>query len=91
MNQTVTHSPTDAQIDIQGRQVVLLFPDQPAVHFSLDLPDIRCAGYSPTYTYKAWMWCVYVNALHAAQIKMGYERNHKLFRKIWKRIKKLRR
>ena len=89
MNQTVTHSPTDAQIDIQERQVVLLFPNQPAVHFSLDIPDLRCAGYSPAYTYKAWMWCAYINALHAAQIKLGFERNHKLFRKIWKRIKRL--
>ena len=89
MKQTVSYSPTDAQIDIQARQVVLLFPNQPAVHFSLDIPDLRCAGYSPTYTYKAWMWCAYINALHAAQIKLGFERNHKLFRKIWKRIKRL--
>jgi hypothetical protein len=63
MNQMFTHSSTDAQIDIQERQVVILFPDQPAVNFSLDIPDLRCAGYSPTYTYKAWMWCAYINAL----------------------------
>ena len=89
MNQTLSHSPTDAQIDIQARQVVILFPNRPAVNFSLDIPDLRCAGYSPTYTYKAWMWCAYINALHAAAIQLGFERNHKLFRKIWKRIKKL--
>ena len=89
MNQTVSHSPTDAQIDIQGRQVVLLFPNEPAVHFSLDIPDLRCAGYSPTYTYKAWMWCAYINAIHAAELKLGFERNHKLFRKIWRKIKRL--
>jgi len=91
MNQTVTHSPTDAQIDIQERQVVLLFPNRPEVNFSLDIPDLRCAGYSPTYTYKAWLWCAYINALHVAQIKLGYERNQKLFRKIWRRIKSPRR
>ncbi len=91
MNQTVLHSPTDAQIDIQERQVVLLFPNRPAVHFSLEIPDLRCAGFSPTYTYKAWMWCAYVNALHTAKIQLGYERNTKLFRKIWRRIKRLRR
>jgi hypothetical protein len=84
-----THSSSDARINIQGRQVVLLFPNQPAVHFSLDIPDLRCAGHSPTYTYKAWMWCAYINALHAAAIQLGFERNHKLFRKIWKRIKRL--
>ena len=70
MNQTVSHSPTDAQIDIQGRQVAILFPNQPAIHFSLDIPDLRCAGHSPTYTYKAWMWCAYINALHAAAIQL---------------------
>ena len=91
MNQTITHSPTDAQMDIQERQVVILFPNQPAVNFSLDIPDLRCAGYSPTYTYKAWLWCAYVNALHAAQIKLGYERNHELFQEIWKGIKNSRR
>ena len=91
MNQTVSHSPTDAQIDIQGRQVVLLFPNEPAVHFSLDIPDLRCAGYSPTYTYKAWMWCAYINALHAAAIQLGFEHNHKLFRKIWTKIRSSRR
>ena len=89
MNQTVSQSPTDAQIEIQERQVVLLFPNRPAVHFSLDIPDLRCAGYSPTYTYKAWMWCAYINALHAAAIQLGFERNHKLFQKIWSRIKRL--
>jgi len=73
---------------MQGRQVVLLFPNQPAVHFSLDIPDLRCAGYSPTYTYKAWM---YINALHAAEVKLGFERNHKLFRKIWRKIRSSRR
>ena len=91
MNQKVTHSPADAQIDIQESQVVVLFPNRPAVNFSLDIPDLRCAGYSPTYTYKAWLWCAYINALHAAQIKLGYERNQKLFRKIWRRIKSSRR
>jgi len=90
MNQTVTHSPTDAQIDIQESQVVILFPNRPAVNFSLDIPDLRCAGYSPTYTYKAWLWCAYINALHTAQIKLGFESNQKLFRKIWKRIKRSR-
>jgi len=84
-----THSSSDAGINIQERQVVILFPNQPAVHFSLDIPDLRCAGRSPTYTYKAWMWCAYINALHAAAIQLGFERNHKLFRKIWRRIKRL--
>ena len=88
MNRTVIHSPTDAQIEIQERQVVLLFPNRPAVNFSLNIPDLRCAGYSPTYTYKAWLWCAYVNTLHAAQIKLGYEHNQKLFQKIWKKVKK---
>jgi len=91
MNQTATHSSVDAQIDIQERQVVIQFPNQPVVNFSLDIPDLRCAGRSPTYTYKAWMWCAYVNALHAAKIQLGYERNHKLFRKTWRKIKSSRR
>ena len=91
MNQTVTHSSTDAQIDIQERQVVIQFPNQPAVNFSLDIPDLRCAGQAPTYTYKAWLWCAYVNTLHAAQIKLGYERNHELFQEIWMGIKSSRR
>ncbi len=82
-----THSSSDARINIQERQVVLLFPNRPAVHFSLDIPDLRCAGYSPSYTYKAWMWCAYINALHAAAIQLGFDRNQKLFRKIWRRIK----
>jgi hypothetical protein len=86
MNQTVSPSPTDAQIDIQARQVVLRFPSGPAVHFSLDIPDLRCAGYSPTYTYKAWMWCAYINALQAAHIQLGYELNQELFQKIWVRV-----
>jgi len=88
MNQTITHSPTDAQIDIQERQVVIQFPNQPAVNFSLDIPDLRCAGFSPTYTYKAWLWCAYVNALHSAEVQLGYERNHELFQKIWRKVKK---
>ena len=91
MNQTVSHSPTDAQIDIQERQVVLLFPNQPAVNFSLSIPDLRCAGFSPTYTYKAWVWCAYINALHAAKMKLGYERNQKLFQKIWRKVRGSRR
>ncbi len=91
MSQTVFQSPKDARIDIQERQVVLLFPNGPAVHFSLDIPDLRCAGYSPTYTYKAWMWCAYINALHAAAIQLGFEHNHKLFRKIWMKIRSSRR
>jgi hypothetical protein len=86
MNKIVMYSPTDAQIDIQERQVVLLFPNQSTVHFSLDIPDLRCAGHSPTYTYRAWMWCMYVNALHAAQIQLEDGHNHKLFRKIWRKI-----
>ncbi len=90
MNLTVTHSSTAVQIDIQESQVVLRFPNHPAVNFSLDIPDIRCAGYSPTYTYKAWLWCAYVNALHAAEVKLGYDRNHELFRKIWRKIKRAR-
>jgi hypothetical protein len=87
MNQKVTYSPTDAQIDIQESQVVVLFPNRPAVNFSLNIPDLRCAGYSPTYTYKAWLWCAYINALHAAQIKLGYESNQVLFRQVWRKIK----
>ena len=86
MNQTVSFSPTDVQIDIQERQVVLRFPNGPAIHFSLDIPDLRCAGYFPTYTYKAWMWCAYINALHAAQIQSDYECNHVLFQKVWRKI-----
>ena len=86
-----THSSSDARINIQERQVVLLFPNRPAVHFSLDIPDLRCAGYSPSYTYKAWMWCAYINALHAAAIQLGFEYNHKLFRKIWTKIRSSRR
>jgi hypothetical protein len=91
MNQTRNYSPKDAHVEIQERQVVLVFPNRPAVNFSLDIPDLRCAGYSPAYTYKAWMWCAYVNALHAAQIQLGYERNHELFRHVWRKIKSSRR
>jgi hypothetical protein len=91
MKQTVSPSLSEVQIDIQAGQVVLRFPDRPAVNFSLKIPDLRCAGYAPTYTYKAWMWCAYVNALHAAKIQLGYERNQKLFRKIWRRISSSRR
>jgi len=87
MNQTDTHSPNDVQIDIQARQVMILFPNRPAVNFSLDIPDLRCAGFSPTYTYKAWMWCAYINALHAAKVQLGFERNQKLFQKVWRKIK----
>lgn len=91
MNQTVSHSPTNAQIDIQERQVVILFPNRPAINFSLDIPDLRCAGYSPTYTYKGWMWCAYINALHAAKVQLGFERNQKLFQKVWRKIRSSRR
>lgn len=90
MDQTITHSSTSAQIEIQKREVVMRFPNRPAVKFSLDIPDLRCAGYSPTYTYKAWVWCAYVNALHASQIKLGFERNQALFRQVWKKIKRSR-
>ena len=90
MNQAVTHSPIDAQIDIQARQVVILFPNGPAINFSLDIPDLRCAGYFPTYTYKAWMWCAYINALHAAQVQLGFECNQKLFQKVWRKIRSAR-
>ena len=84
---SVTNSLKDVHIDIQKQRVAMLFPNQPAVHFSLEVPDLRCAGHSPTYTYKAWMWCAYVNALHAARIRLGYERNRRLFQKVWKKIK----
>src|SRR5262245_57929933 len=87
---TITRSSTNAQIDIQKREVVMRFPNRPAVKFSLDIPDLRCAGRSPTYTYKAWVWCAYVNALHTSQIKLGFERNHQLFRQVWKKIKRAR-
>ena len=87
MNQTVPHSPAAARIEIQARQVVILFPNRPAINFSLDIPDLRCAGYSPTYTYKAWMWCAYISALHAAQVQLGFERNQKLFQKVWRKIR----
>ena len=83
---SVTRYVKDVQIDIQKQRVILLFANQPAVNFSLEVPDLRCAGRSPTYTYKAWVWCAYINALHAAAIQLGFERNRKLFRKIWKRI-----
>lgn len=87
MKRQVIHSLKGIQIKIQASQAVLSFPNQPAVHFSLEVPDLRCAGHSPTYTYKAWMWCAYVNALHTARIRLGYERNRRLFQKVWKRIK----
>lgn len=77
----------DVQIEIHARDVRLLIPNQPVVNFSLDIPDLRCAGRSPTYTYKAWIWCAYISALHATQIQLGYERNHRLFQKVWRRIK----
>ncbi len=86
MKPKVTGRARDVQVDIQKQCVVLLFPNQPAVNFSLEVPDLRCAGQSPTYTYKAWVWCAYINALHAAAIQLGFERNQRLFRKIWKRI-----
>ena len=82
----VTNYLKDVHIDIQKQRVILLFPNQPAVNFSLEIPDLRCAGQSPTYTYKAWIWCAYINALHAASIQLGFERNQRLFRKIWKLI-----
>lgn len=87
MKRQMIHSLKGIQIKIEARQVVLSFPNQPAVHFSLEVPDLRCAGRSPAYTYKAWMWCAYLNALHAARIRLGYERNRRLFQKVWKRIK----
>jgi len=90
MKQMTSHAQSGARFDIQDQQVVILFPNHPAVNFSLNIPDIRCAGYSPTYTYKAWLWCAYINALHAAKIKLGYERNQKLFRRIWRGVKKSR-
>lgn len=86
MKPSLTGRAQDVQVDIQKQCVALLFPNQPAVNFSLEVPDLRCAGQSPTYTYKAWVWCAYINALHAAAIQLGFERNRKLFRKIWKRI-----
>ena len=90
MKRIITHSPTGAQIEIQDRQVVLLFTNQTTVNFSLSVPDLRCAGFSPTYTYKAWLWCAYINALHSAEIQLGYERNQKLFQKIWRGVEKSR-
>jgi hypothetical protein len=90
LDQATTPASKNAQIDIQKREVVMRFPNRPTVKFSLDIPDLRCAGRSPTYTYKAWVWCAYVNALHAAQIKLGFERNHVLFRQVWKKIKRAR-
>lgn len=86
MKPGVTGRTQDVQIDIQKQRVVLLFPNQPAVNFSLEVSDLRCAGQSPTYTYKAWVWCAYINALHTVGIRLGYERNQRLFRKIWRRI-----
>ena len=86
MKPTVAPISRDPQVDVQKQRVVLLFPNQPAIHFSLEIPDLRCAGRSPTYTYKAWLWCAYINALHAARIQLGFERNQRLFRKIWKGI-----
>lgn len=77
----------DVHIDIQKQHVVLLFPNQPSVNFSIKMPDLRCAGWSPAYTYKAWVWCMYINALHKAKIQLGFERNRRLFRKIWVQIK----
>lgn len=77
----------DVRIDVQKQCVVLLFPNREAVNFSLKIPDLRCAGQSPTYTYKAWIWCAYINALHTAKVQLGYERNQRLFRKIWRKIK----
>lgn len=87
MKRNVIHSLKEVQIKIQAGQVVLSFPDQPVVQFSLAVPDLRCAGHSPTYTNKAWMWCAYVNALHKARIRLGFERNRRLFQKVWKKIK----
>ena len=87
MNQIITHTPTSTQIDIQDKQVVLLFPNQTTVNFSLSVPDLRCAGLSPTYTYKGWLWCAYINAVHTAGIQLGQERSLALFRKIWRGVK----
>lgn len=86
MKPSMTGRAREVQIDIQKQHVILLFPNQPAVNFSLEIPDLRCAGQSPTYTYKAWVWCAYINALHAAKVQLGFERNRRLFRKIWRRI-----
>lgn len=80
---SVTNCLKGIHIDIQKQRVILLFPNQPSVIFSLEVPDLRCAQQSPTYTYKAWIWCAYINALHAAKVQLDYERNQRLFRKIW--------
>lgn len=87
MKQTIAHSPAKPEVDIQQKQVVLQFPNGPTVNFSLNIPDLRCAGFSPTYTYKAWVWCAYINALHAARMQLGYKRNQELFQEIWRKIK----
>jgi len=86
MKPTIPFPLKDVQIEIHAREVMLLFPNRPTVNFSLDIPDLRCAAYSPTYTYKAWIWCAYINALHATKIQLGYESNHRLFQRVWRRI-----
>jgi len=86
MNQTITHSSTEAQIDIHEKQVVILFPNRPVVIFSLDIPDIRCAGYLPTYTRMGWLWCAYNSALFTEGIELEEGCNLNLFQEIRARV-----
>lgn len=80
-------SAAGVQIDIEDREVVIGFPNRPAVRISLDVADIHCAGYSPTYTRKGWLWCAYNNALMAEEIEMGEEHSLELFHEVWRTIK----
>ncbi len=86
MNQTAANSPVYAQIDIQESQVVLLFPNQPGLVFSREVSDIRCAGFSPTYTRKAWLWCAYRDALQTEEVELSEEVHWELFQEIWRGV-----
>lgn len=86
MNRMTTHSRPGTQIDILDHGVVIRLPNHPPIHVSLDIPNIRCAGYSPTYTRKGWLWCAYSNALMVGEMELGEKPSLELFHELWMRV-----
>ena len=88
MKQMTALPSAGVQIDIPEKQAMILFPNHPAVCFSWEVPDIYCAGYSPTITPKGWLWCAYNNALTTGEIELEEETSLVLFRLVWSKVEK---
>jgi len=84
----ITNPGVSAQIVVQNVDIVIRFPDQKEITVSSLIPDLRCAGYSPTYTRKGWIWCAYNNLLINEEIEMSEEQCFEFFQEMWSLISK---